>query len=119
MAKARGFTLIELLVVLAIVGVITAIAVPQFKSYRERSYDVRAESDLRNVAVAEEAYFLDHEQYLSCANTSCTGLPGIARLSQGTQLTITAQLTEFSGTSSHARGSGKVFQWDSAQGGFY
>ncbi len=54
-----GFTLLELLVVIAIVSILSAIAVPQFSAYRQRSFDVRARQDLHNVAIAEEAYFLD------------------------------------------------------------
>ena len=113
----RGFSLIELLVTLAIVSVLTAIAVPQFQEYRKQAYDARARSDLRNVAIAQEAYFVGAEHYLSCSNGSCTNLPGIPALSKGVTLAITATTTAFVGSSTHPNGSGKVFQWDSAKGG--
>ncbi|RMG44237.1 MAG: prepilin-type N-terminal cleavage/methylation domain-containing protein [Candidatus Dadabacteria bacterium] len=115
--NTEGFTLIELLVVMSIVAVLTSIAVPQFKSYREKSYDTRARSDLRSVAIAEEAYFLESEKYLSCSNRECENLPGIAGLSEGVTLQITVTDIDFTGTSSHSRGSGRVFRWDSARGG--
>jgi type IV pilus assembly protein PilA len=58
-----GFTLIELLVVIAIIGILAAIAIPQFVAYRKRAFDSEMLSDLRNAATAEEAYFLTTSQY--------------------------------------------------------
>lgn len=112
-----GFTLLELLVVIAIVAILSAIAVPQFNAYRQRSFDVRARSDLHNVAIAEEAYFLDAERYQSCAGTGCSVLPGITAISKGVELEITANDQSFTGTSTHITGSGKIFTWDSDRGG--
>jgi hypothetical protein len=68
--------------------------------------------------MAEEAYFLDNDKYLACAGESCTSLPGIRKLSQGVELAITISETSFQGTASHPKGSGKIFTWDSDQGGF-
>ena len=112
-----GFTLLELLVVLTIIGVLAATAIPQYNEYRRRGFDVRAEVDLRNVAIAEEAYFLDNEEYLSCTNDTCSELPGIGRISNGVEITITGDAERFSGASSHPKGTGRVYRWDSDAGG--
>ena len=112
-----GFTLIELLVVMTIVAVLTAVAVPEYQAYRARSFDIRALSDLRNVAIAEEAYFLDTERYLSCTGDICSSLPGIAALSDGVNLEMLASATSFTGSSTHGQGSGKEYRWDSVAGG--
>lgn len=114
----KGFTLIELLVVMTIVSILTAFAVPEYQHYKKRGFDLRAEFDLRNVAIAEEAYFMDHEEYYPCTNAECTELPGIAKLSDGVTLNITTTDTSFQGSSSHPQGTGKTFHYDSEQGGF-
>lgn len=119
MKNEKGFTLIELLVVIAIIGILAAIAIPQFAEYRQRGFDARAKSDLRNVATAEEAYFVDFETYKNCSEADCkTILPGIASLSDGVSLAMTGTTSGFTGTSKHpAGGSGITFNWNSANGG--
>lgn len=116
--KEKGFTLIELLVVIAIIGILAAIAIPQFAEYRARGFDARARSDLRNVATAEEAYFVDNEAYVACTQATCPGLlPGIDALSDGVTLSMAlAGATAFTGSSSHSKGR-LTFLWDSANGG--
>lgn len=113
-----GFTLIELLVVIAIIGILAAIAIPQFAEYRQRGFDSRAKSDLRNVATAEEAYFVDNEKYKDCNQTNCGSiLPGIASLSDGVELSMTGTTSGFTGTSKHPKGTNVTFNWNSNNGG--
>lgn len=114
---ARGFTLLELLFVMAIILILASLAVPHYNDYRARAYDSRALSDLRNVATAQEAYFIDEEEYLSCTDQGCAELPGIARISSGVRISMTAAETEFTGEADHEKGSGRLFRWDSAEGG--
>jgi len=52
-----GFTLVEILVVIAVIGLLAAIAIPQFIRYRSEAIDAEMKSDLRNASVAIEAYY--------------------------------------------------------------
>ena len=56
----KGFTLIELMIVIAIIGILAAIAIPQFSAYRARGYDASANADIKNMYTAAQAYFSDY-----------------------------------------------------------
>lgn len=59
----KGFTLIELLIVVAIIGILAAVAIPQFSAYRAKGYNASATSDLKNFKTSMEAFFADAQQY--------------------------------------------------------
>ena len=59
----KGFTLIELLIVVAIIGILAAIAIPQFSAYRAKAYNSAAQSDLKNFKTNLEAYYADNTFY--------------------------------------------------------
>lgn len=66
--KINGFTLIEIMVVIAIIGILTVIAVPNFIAYRQKSFCAAAESDAYSLCLAVHNYFS------SPTHTTLTGL---------------------------------------------
>jgi prepilin-type N-terminal cleavage/methylation domain-containing protein len=121
-SEIRGFTLVELMTVLVVIGVLAGIALAQFSEYRSYAFDSRAKSDLRNVATAEESYFIDTEEYKSCTllngTGSCSTLQGVGHLSGGVNLQVVSVNDEyFTATSSHSNGSGVTYSWNSDNGG--
>ena len=55
--NSQGFTLIELMIVIAIIGILAAIAIPNFIAYRNKSYCSAAEADANSVAATIADYF--------------------------------------------------------------
>lgn len=102
----KGFTLIELLVVVAIIGILAAIAIPQYATYKQQAADSKAKSDLHNMATAMEAYYGSNNN--SYANVNLTGLTGFGfRQSSNTADAITASdATSYSLTADATGGTG-------------
>ncbi len=61
--KDKGFTLIELMIVVAIIGILAAIAIPNFMNYQCKAKQSEAKSNLGNIRTAEEAYYAEKDSY--------------------------------------------------------
>ncbi|MGE5820872.1 MAG: type IV pilin protein [Deltaproteobacteria bacterium] len=96
LGSEAGFTLIELLVVVAIIGILAAIAIPQFSAYRKRGYEAQVKSDLRNAATAEEAYFAAQQPSVYKSGALSSGVP--VGYNQSAGLTMNATVDNTNGT---------------------
>jgi len=61
--KEKGFTLIELMIVVAIIGILAAIAIPQFSTYRVKAFNSAATSDMGTAEIVFENFFNDNSKY--------------------------------------------------------
>lgn len=69
----KGFTLVELMIVVAIIGILAAIAIPQFSAYRMRAFNSSAQSDVRNTKTSEEVLQVDNQVYGATENAALPG----------------------------------------------
>jgi type IV pilus assembly protein PilA len=83
----KGFTLIELMIVVAIIGILAAIAIPNFLKFQAKSKQSEAKTNLKAVFTAETAYFGENNTYgtFTTANWTPIGTKQIYRYDIGTE----------------------------------
>ncbi len=76
--SAKGFTLIELMIVVAIIGILAAIAIPNFLKFQAKARQSEAKTNLAAIYTAQTAYFSEFSQYapdFTTANWAPAGTP--------------------------------------------
>jgi len=74
--NTKGFTLIELMIVVAIIGILSAIAIPNFVNFRYKAKTSEAKANLGAIRSCQESYKAEMETYMVCAATPAA-VPGI------------------------------------------
>jgi len=90
----KGFTLIELMIVVAIIGILAAIAIPNFMNYQCKAKQSEAKTLLGNVRVAQEAYLAEWDTYSEDTGALGVVMKGDSRY----DVTIEADTATFTAT---------------------
>ena len=88
LAAERGFTLVELLVVVLVLGIIAAIAIPNFLLQQSKAHDSSAKSAARTAMSALEVYSTDHAGYLGATMVELRAIEPTLEDAQGMDLPV-------------------------------
>ena len=89
--QEKGFTLVELMIVVAIIGILAAIAIPNFRNYQMKAKSAEAKTNIGSIRTSLEAYEAEYDTFLG--NLS---YPGVAMGTKTTWTTTDANAANFS-----------------------
>ncbi len=103
-SNKKGFTLIELMIVIAIIGILAAIAIPNFIAYRDKAFCSQAENDAQNTLASLASYYADPDhigrptvaQLISIEDLSLNNTTGAILLSGNVTGIMYVQVTDTS-----------------------
>ena len=117
LSKGNGFTLVEILVVIVVIGLLAAIAIPEFMIYRSEAIDAQMKSDLRNASIAVEAYYA--KQSVLPASLGETAGYGFQSTAGVTVSFVILTPTAYTLTAAKTGGTQPNFTYDSATGSIH
>ncbi len=122
MRNQKGFTLVELMVVVAIIGIITAIAVPYYSSYKKTACDQAAQAELYQIKAAVQNYLTRNNDPSATEAAALTALTTAGNSTYGWlhsagSCNVTVTFSGSSVTTTAVKGTGAKWTLDMAGGG--